>query len=62
MKIAILSNNVECCDGSRPGSGHPSGPATTEGPGTFVVIGSQRPVPWYTMYTISDHIQHRRTT
>ncbi len=32
MKIAILPNNVECCDGLR------SGQATTKGPGTFVVV------------------------
>ncbi len=62
MKIAIFPKNIECCDGLRPGPGHPSGPATTKGPGPFVAIGSQRPAPWYTMYTISDHIQYRRTT
>ena len=38
MKIAILPNNVECCDGLRPGSCHPADPATTKGAGTFVAV------------------------
>lgn len=38
MKIAILPKNIECCDGLRPGSCHPAGPATTKGPGTFVAV------------------------